>query len=174
MQRCHAIVHEILLDHRSTRPSKIAKKCPSATTSPTRPAPKSSPPSCPERRTHGGGASSRRRAARRVPEITGAAVEAYAGGAARGSRRRSSWRALPLHPGRGWSGTERLKVTGGSGGRAITRQALFCRETIALTPYADPEPWASCAPCRWRVPIRPPRTSPTVSPELTHADPCTA
>ena len=71
--------------------------------------------------------------------ITGAAVEAYAGGAARGSRRRSSWRALPLHPGRGWSGTERLKVTGGSGGRAITRQALFCRETIALTPYADPE-----------------------------------
>ena len=39
----------------------------------------------------------------------------------------------------GWSETGRLKITGGSGGRVIARQALFCREAVALAPHADPE-----------------------------------
>lgn len=32
-----------------------------------------------------------------------------------------------------------MKVTGGSGGRVIARQALFCREAVALALHADPE-----------------------------------
>ena len=38
-----------------------------------------------------------------------------------------------------WSETERLKITGGSGGRVLARQALFCREAVALALHADPE-----------------------------------
>ena len=69
----------------------------------------------------------------------------------------------------GWSETGRLKITGGSGGRVIARQALFCREAVALAPHADPERMGGL---RAVSAVRPDPTPTNVTDGIPGVDPC--
>ena len=107
--------------------------------------------------------------ARRAPERTGAAVEAGADGAAQGSRRRPSWRALPLHPGRvvgdgTFEDHWRLR-------RACHRAAgpVLSRSHRALAPHADPERMGGL---RAVSAVRPDPTPTSITDGIPGVDPC--